>query len=249
MKKKKKGTLIIWESDPAWLTTFGDLVTLLMTFFVLLISFGTLGESGLEETAQAFREQLGVGILDNSGKSERLVGEFSNKIVQSKERINVPLEKGKSHKASLDYMQGAYNEVSEYLERTELNQHVEVYLEDTEVVMRIEADKIFKFDVSEVREENMWMVDSIVSIVAGVTNDLIISASVEKSFIPSMKYLNEFDLSIARSIVLCKYFVEKGDIKPSRIGVSEHGRFYNASSTSDLVDDSLDYIEIILLSS
>ena len=247
---KKQGVKIEWIRDPAWLTTFGDLITLLMTFFVLLISFGTLDSEGLEKTAKKIRDQLSLGILENSDKSGQSIGEFTNKMRLSQDnRIDVSLEKGKSRKAMLDYMQGAYNEISEYLERTDLNQHIEVYIEDKEVVMRIEADKIFKLDVPEVKKENMWMVDSMVSIVAGVSSNLIISASVEKSFIPSKKYLNEFDLSIARSIALCKYFIEKGNIKPKRIGVSEHGKFYNASRTSDVVDDRLDYIEIILLSS
>ncbi|MGR3317820.1 MAG: flagellar motor protein MotB [Candidatus Anammoxibacter sp.] len=248
--KKKKGTLIIWESDPAWLTTFGDLITLLMTFFVLLISFGTLDSGGLKETAQEIRSQLGgAGILKESGGSGQSVGTFSSKTISSQARLDEFVDKGKSSKATLDYMQGAYNEISEYLERTDLNQHLDVQLKDKELVMRIEADKIFKFDNAEFRNENLWMADSMVSIVAGVTNNLIISASVEKSFIPSKKYLNEFDLSIARSIALCRYFIEKGDIKPGRIGVSEHGKFYDASRTSDMVDDDLDYIEIILLSS
>ncbi|MGR3219768.1 MAG: flagellar motor protein MotB [Candidatus Anammoxibacter sp.] len=238
--------------DPEWLTTFGDLITLLMTFFVLLISFGTLDSDGLEEIAQEVRSQMNssVGILMNSDQAGQSVGEFTNKSVQPEQNeLDVDLEKGTSSKASLEYMKGTYDKISEYLERTDLNQHIDVSLDDKEVVMRIEADKIFKFDVSEVRKENMWMVDSMVSIVAGVTSDLIISASVEKSFIPSKRYLNEFELSIARAIALCKYFVENGDIKPKRIGVSEHGRFYKASRSSDLVDDSLDYIEIILLSS
>ena len=248
--KKTKGTIIIWESDPEWLTTFGDLITLLMTFFVLLISFGTLDSDGLEETAQEVREQLkGVGILNKSGESGRSGGAFTNKVASSQNKLEAFLEKGESRKASLDYMQGAYNEISEYLERTDLNQHIDVYLQDKELVIRIEADKIFKLDIPGFRKENMWMVDSMVSVVAGMTNNLIISASVEKSFIPSKKYLTEFGLSIARSIALCRYFIENGDIKPKRIGVSEHGKFYNASRTSDIVDDGLDYIEIILLSS
>lgn len=237
---------IEWIGDPIWLLTFGDLITLLMTFFVLLISFSSLNTEKSETAIKGIQGQIGVmDKRSDMGFSEGSSGEN----IRIPEDLSSLLESGQSSKASLDYMHGLYNEVSEYLERTNMNQHVDMYLKDKELVMRIEADKIFKRDRAEFKKKNMWMLDSLFAVIDGVPNDLIISASAEKSFIPSSKYQDEFELSIARSINLCKYFIEHGRIKPNRIGVSEHGKFYPASSASDMIDEKWDYIEIILLSS
>ena len=58
-KKKKKGG----DGGPAWLVTFSDMMTLMLTFFVLLVSMATIDERRklvvLESVSGAFGEGLG----------------------------------------------------------------------------------------------------------------------------------------------------------------------------------------------
>ena len=42
------------EGAPAWMNTYGDMVTLLLTFFVLLFSFSTIDAKKWEEIVQSF---------------------------------------------------------------------------------------------------------------------------------------------------------------------------------------------------
>ena len=59
-KKQKQGA-------PAWLLTFGDLLTLLLTFFVLEISFASLSSSKMKEVISSLRR--GFGVLEGGTKS------------------------------------------------------------------------------------------------------------------------------------------------------------------------------------
>lgn len=233
------------EGDPPWLTTFGDLITLLMTFFVLLISFSTINTDKLMSVVEKLQGEIGLldkinetGALDGgSGTSEPIPAD-----------VAALLEKGMSDKAVLTAMKKLIKQVAEQMQRSELNQHMDMQLYNEELVMRIEADKIFKHNVAEFKEENLGMIDSLFSVFNGVPNDMIISTRVDTSFIPSKEYLSRFELSIARAINLCKYFVKEGNLKPGRIGVSERGKLYKPAESSK-INSKLDYIEIILLSS
>ena len=45
---------------PSWLTTFGDLMALLLTFFVLLLSFSTTSQEDFNSAIGALQGALGV---------------------------------------------------------------------------------------------------------------------------------------------------------------------------------------------
>ena len=57
-----------------WLTTFGDLITLLMTFFVLLMSFSAMNAPKLRAALDSIENALGSSakekILENTGGLE-----------------------------------------------------------------------------------------------------------------------------------------------------------------------------------
>jgi chemotaxis protein MotB len=54
------------NSSPAWMTTYGDMMTLLLVFFVLLYSFSVMDMEKFRDFVSSFQRQLGV--LD-SGKT------------------------------------------------------------------------------------------------------------------------------------------------------------------------------------
>ena len=55
MKKQKEE-----EGGQEWLNTYADMITLVLTFFVLLYSISNVNISKLEEIASAMQRQLGI---------------------------------------------------------------------------------------------------------------------------------------------------------------------------------------------
>jgi flagellar motor protein MotB len=58
---------------PGWLVTYGDIMSLLLTFFVLLISYSTIREEEFRRALSSFQEA--VGILPNE-RSEFFLRKF-----------------------------------------------------------------------------------------------------------------------------------------------------------------------------
>ena len=48
------------EGGQEWLNTYADMITLVLTFFVLLYSISNVNISKLEEIAAAMQRQLGI---------------------------------------------------------------------------------------------------------------------------------------------------------------------------------------------
>lgn len=61
MEPRKKKDDDAEEGAPAWMMTFGDLMTLLLTFFVLLFSMSTISEKKFAEVLGSLETYFGVG--------------------------------------------------------------------------------------------------------------------------------------------------------------------------------------------
>lgn len=60
MPRRKKKDDDEQAGAPAWMVTYGDMMTLLLTFFVLLLSFSTISEEKLEQAMSSVLRSLGV---------------------------------------------------------------------------------------------------------------------------------------------------------------------------------------------
>ncbi|MEM7260801.1 MAG: flagellar motor protein MotB [Planctomycetota bacterium] len=56
-KKKSERPVIVVEGAPEWMVTFGDLMSLLLTFFILLFSISEVKQKKIFEVVQSFRTQ------------------------------------------------------------------------------------------------------------------------------------------------------------------------------------------------
>lgn len=131
MAKKIKSIVIERPTDPnAWMVTFSDLLTLLLTFFVLLLTMSSMDQKKLEE---AFGDLLPrPGILEASGSS-----------VTDQTSVVPVLQRNLSGTGDtrIQTQEEAYHELLALLEIVSQNRDL-ITLENTEdgIVVRFRAD-------------------------------------------------------------------------------------------------------------
>ena len=88
---------------PGWVTTFADLMSLLMVFFVMLVSVSTIEKTTFEKMVKSMKSELGGGQtkddvetveVTDSVETVEEVGEATEKVVEElKEELKVEIKK------------------------------------------------------------------------------------------------------------------------------------------------------------
>ena len=127
-KKKAKKAL---AGAPAWMVTYSDLVTLLLTFFVLLMSMANMDPVKFLKVANSMRSAFGI-----VGKIER--------VDITPEVINIaPLPEE-------DMAQRVYKRIQLQLNQLKLNEDITLVLDRGAVVLRVDDTLLFASGQSDI---------------------------------------------------------------------------------------------------
>lgn len=228
-------------SDPnAWLATFGDLITLLMTFFVLMLSFSALNTEKLSAALDAIDSTFGSTtkqkILQNDGVLEMVNPQAVTMITDGEE---IP--------PYLDPMERVYEEVVEYMTQSKFARFIELKKTKQSFVIKVESNAFFDEGKSNLKGEHLAILDKLVELIRLFPNNITIEGHIGESFTPTDKFASSMDLSVARAVSTCQYFLSQG-IAPERLGIAGYGSYRPLSSPAQTPSNIRnDRVEIAIL--
>ncbi|MGH4140928.1 flagellar motor protein MotB [Clostridium sp.] len=193
MSRKKSGGEEM-RTD-AWIATFSDTMTLLLTFFVLLYSFSTVDAAKFKQIASSLQSVLtgetGTSILDFNVKSGEvpLVGE--------------PVPTTTPSNSSED----VYQKVQSFIKTNKLESTVVIKSDRRGVIIQLKANILFQSGKSEIIDKSKPVLDSINALVATLPNDVVIEGHTDNIPINNFEYKNNWQLSSARALKVLEYFV------------------------------------------
>ncbi|MBN4053233.1 flagellar motor protein MotB [bacterium AH-315-L15] len=211
----------------AWMATFSDLLSLLLTFFVLLYAMKSLDKGKLDEMLGYFRRG-GVGIL-HPGSRMPLIQPDPTHLKDPGAKPISPAD------------------IEKLLVRGKMRAKVGVSSEDRGIVLTISSGILFPSG-TELQPESREVLDEIISfvkkgqysiLVAGYTDDRPVDASV---------YRSNGDLSIARAGRVLRYMQNKGRVDPKRLSLTGYGSSKPIKRNgSEENKDKNNRVELILL--
>ncbi len=207
-KKEKK------ESAPqseGWIVTFSDMVTLLLTFFVLLLSMSTLEKRIITIAFSNFTSKF---LFLKSTES----GRIPSRIKFIKEALRDPLailEKQQKIKDMLFPDEILPPEIN----KSTIDKNIEI-LKKKEGVAILLSDKllfpsgsyILKPSAKKILEQVKYLIMA-TSAPVNISGHTDITGSLEKNY----------ELSEKRALAVLKYFLTSGNLKPERFSISAYG--------------------------
>ncbi|MEE3337643.1 MAG: flagellar motor protein MotB [Candidatus Latescibacterota bacterium] len=193
---------------PAWLTTFGDLMALLLTFFVLLLSFSTTSQNDFEKAVGALQGALGV--LDGEP------------IMTSPIKLHVPIVKGDINEAR-PTLKDAKAEIEKEMEASGQNENVEVIEGPDGIVIRIKEGVLFPTGTADIRDEFKSTLSRIGSVLNQMENEVVIEGHTDNVPIQTDDFENNHWLSAGRAGQVLDYFVNEVGIEQTRLGMAGYG--------------------------
>lgn len=191
-----------------WLLTFNDMVTLLLTFFVLILSLSKLDASKLAEAAYSI--SAAFNLSEYGRKADGQV--FTPFVIPIRNRALI-FERDKRKLA------GHINEAAKmftYLDKSAMD--VKVIKEGVSVVL---GEKLlFKTGMAEIEERNRPALKILCSIVQKTDCRIKVNGHTDNVLINNEQFPSNWELSTARAVNVVKYFISEGGILPERLSAA-----------------------------
>jgi len=195
---------------PAWLTTFSDLMSLLLTFFVLLLSFSTTKTSDFKKAIGSLQGALGV-----------LAGD---PILTSPVKLEVPIAKGDVTKPRQS-MRKAKAAIDTLVKKAGQQGEVEVQMGKAGITIRIRDRALFDSGKAGIKPDMLPLLNKIGNVIARLPNPVDIEGHTDNVPIRNEEFPNNFWLSNARALKVLDLFTEEVGIAPERLSAIGHGEF------------------------
>lgn len=215
--------------SPAWMTTYGDMVTLLLTFFVLLFAFSSIDVQRFQEIMSAIQHSFmgRTGILMGTTELGSEAGERMDVAELTAKELAVNL--GEREMALLEMvaeMEEIYMEVQAFLREAGLEGEVQLRWEERGIVMELPERFLFDTGRAEIKPEFLPTLDLLAELLTGLKNQIIVEGHTDNVPISTFLYPSNWELSVARAVSVTRYLVEGHGLNPKRFVATGYGEHH-----------------------
>jgi chemotaxis protein MotB len=244
-------------SVPAWVTTFADLCTLLLSFFVLLFSFSEVDKEMYKQVAGSMRDAFGVQREIRTKEPPKglnvIAREFSpgtpapttrNEIRQFTTRDSLPFPGlGKSKSQSQGQAQADAKKEKEVdaaklqaaLEDEISAGLIELEVQDQRIIVRIKEKGSFPSGSAHLERPFEPVVDRLANALQATTGEIVISGHTDSVPINTSEFHSNWELSSARAVTVARAFFENSELAKTKIHLEAYAdtRPLDSNDTSE----------------
>ncbi|MFP4198019.1 MAG: flagellar motor protein MotB, partial [Halanaerobium sp.] len=221
--------------SPAWMTTFGDMMTLLLVFFVLLYSFSSMDVEKFEGFISALQNQLGV-----------LEG---GKTITPNPNIDAGTM-GEDYAQAPENIQEIMRELDNYIESNGLGERVNVENKRKGLVISLTGEILYELGRADIRDEGREVLTMISDILIDIPNDIMIEGHTDNLPIRTDEFPSNWELSTARAVNVIEFLIEERDFDPARLSAAGYSE-YRPVADNDNADGRAENrrVEVVVLNS
>lgn len=194
---------------PEWMVTFSDMTTLLLTFFVLLLSMASLDQRKIKEALGSLQGALGV--LESGQKSE-----------MGKEEILSRLDFVTKTKQSESKMLSG---IRNYIEQANLSSTVSVVKTEKGISVRIMDSVLFESGSATLLDAAKPVLDKLSGVIKDSPYNIMVEGHTDDIPISTAQFPSNWELSTARAISVAKYMISVG-VKPDILSVAGYAQYH-----------------------
>lgn len=204
---KKKKNITIKQGLDGWVMTYGDMMSLLLTFFVLIVSFSSMQETKFEQAVNSLHEAFGVL------KSAESVIFFEQPLI--------PNHNPTDEEAEVIY---EVRNVERFLLEKGVDDRVEVEMKEGQVRFRIDAPFLFESGTATLRSASLEVLATMEEFFRKFPYQVRVEGHTDNVPIHSALFPSNWELSAGRAVSVARYFQEMG-MPPDRISATGFGEY------------------------
>lgn len=193
---------------PEWMATYGDMVTLLLVFFVLLFAMSNVDSQKYKAVAQSLSGALGV--LE-SGTSVISLEPFVN---------NYPSDSPADSPTEYEELSEMQEELQKILEEGELNGQVKLEINERGLLIRFLDSVLFDSGSADLTPEAMEIINKVSNILRDTNRKVTVEGHTDNLPINTFRFPSNWELSTTRAVNVVKYMISKNGLNPIRLSAS-----------------------------
>ncbi|CAG37395.1 OmpA/MotB family protein [Desulfotalea psychrophila] len=204
-KKEKKCA----AGAPAWMVTYSDLVTLLLTFFVLLLSMSNVDPVRMSQASSSIKDAFGIPI--KSVPTEYRVPIFPAMLI------------AKFSPVSIDNTKKIHEKIKNKLKALRINSEVELINKDKDIIiLRMDDKVLFARGQSEISPRSYMLLRNIADIIRPLPVNVRIEGHSDD--IPlGINNIANWNLSTSRAVSALRFFYRGNLISLDRLSAIGYG--------------------------
>lgn len=197
---------------PAWMVTFADMVTLLLTFFVLLVSMASMDRVKFSAAASSLNKAFGTGVGSSSQAEYKIQTISSPPSTQF-----APIQS--------DSITKIQKRIETELKALNIQNFVELIQKDDDtIILRLDEAVLFQPDQSKVSPEAYPLLRQISDIIRPIPMRLRIEGHTDDTLPPKGARWDNWDLSIDRSVSVLRFFTKSNLLPLDRMSAAGYGQ-------------------------
>ena len=236
---------------PAWTATFGDLMNLLLCFFVMLFAMSTVDSEKFKAIAESFSKtfsifeggatSIGDGLLISNGVSQlNDLDQYVNNTGKTEEGKDDPEKidnytemKDKLEEAQLNESEQLAEKIDESVAESNMADKIDITFTSQYVQLTLKGALLFDSGKTEIRAEAVPVVDKVGRILESYAGNVIeIEGHTDNVPMHSAKYANNSELSCGRALAVYDYLISTTNLDPSKIKYAGRGEYVPVADNS-----------------
>lgn len=220
---KKKAPEMPPAGAPAWMATYGDLVTLLLCFFVLLFATSSVDVAKYQAIAASFNSSITFIAAGGTIGDNDMIGSGMAQLPNIDSSVFQSPEEGQERQEKLEKLSSDFKT---YFAENNLSDDVDVVVEDNYVKITFGDGLLFDSGSADLKVDSMNSLDIIATeLMNNSGSDIKIEGHTDNVPIRSSIYPDNIYLSAARSISVLNYFKDVHGIEPRRMSQEGFGEY------------------------
>ncbi len=190
------------EIDESWLATYGDLVTLLMCFFVLLYSMSSVDAQKFEATFSAVRESFGGDAMDHIKVPTTEEAVNGDNLALSSNLIEQMLEEQRQ----------SFNQIRSYISQQSMDDQIDAVLDNGKIILRVPGDILFPKNSELLSVDAERALQTLLEIFHEEREQTInVKGYSDNSPVPQgSRFFDNWELSALRAVNILRYYLRAG---------------------------------------
>ena len=207
------------EGLPLWMGTYGDLVTLLMAFFVLLFAFSSMDSQKFKTIMKAFQGALGVMQGGKTLSPEQLITDsriqskgMELKFQQLAKEIQQAIEEQENKKKMKQ------SDIGD--EKKSLEESATVKITQQGIEISLGAKTLFDSGKSELKAGANEIINMVYDKVRGIDNEVVVKGHTDNVPISTLRYPSNWELSTSRATNILRYLLSVDNSLKGRVSAA-----------------------------